>query len=190
MAVQKRLYWGKHCCCFWFGQNDRRIEPRVIAESLNIPNTVVFRILKENLERTNCVQVLFHTPWHLSKGKFEAHLGKTLSRWPMQTNIFLTNLLREIRSGDLPVTPKQSNRVLNGVVRLPLGQRNWNSKGPTSRKRWQIFESQGVVHKESVPEGKTVIAEFYIGVIDRFLKIIQRVPPAVFCSREFFLVAR
>ena len=52
-----------------------------------------------------------------------------------------------------------------------------------------FFDSQGVVHKEFVPEGKTVNAEFYKGVIDRILKRIQRVCPAAFHSR-FFLVAR
>jgi hypothetical protein len=51
-----------------------------------------------------------------------------------------------------------------------------------------IFDSQGVVHREFVPEGKTVTAEFYKGVMDRFLKRIQRVRPAVFCSRDFSLL--
>jgi len=44
------------------------------------------------------------------------------------------------------------------------------------------------VHKEFVPEGKTVNAEFYIGVMDRLLKRIQPVRPAAFCSRDFFLL--
>jgi len=43
------------------------------------------------------------------------------------------------------------------------------------------------VHKEFVPEGKTVNAEFYKAVMDRLLKRIQWVCPAAFCSREFFL---
>jgi hypothetical protein len=51
-----------------------------------------------------------------------------------------------------------------------------------------FFDSQGVVHKEFVPEGKTVNAEFYKGVMDRLLKRIQRVRPAAFCSRDFFLL--
>jgi hypothetical protein len=51
-----------------------------------------------------------------------------------------------------------------------------------------FFYSQGVVHKEYVPEGKTVNAEFYKGVMDCLLKGIQRVRPAVFCSRDFFLL--
>jgi len=35
--------------------------------------------------------------------------------------------------------------------------------------------------------GKTVNAEFYKGVINRLLKRIQRVRPATFFSRDFFL---
>jgi len=51
-----------------------------------------------------------------------------------------------------------------------------------------FFDSQGVVHKEFVPVGKTVNAEFYKGVIDGLLKLIQRIRPAAFCCRDFFLL--
>jgi len=51
-----------------------------------------------------------------------------------------------------------------------------------------FFDSQGVVHEEFVPGGKTVYAEFYRGVMDRLLKRIQRVCPAAFCSRDFVLL--
>jgi len=51
-----------------------------------------------------------------------------------------------------------------------------------------FFDSQGVVHKEFVPEGKRVNAEFYTGVMDRLLKRIQPVRPAAFCSRDLFLL--
>jgi len=44
------------------------------------------------------------------------------------------------------------------------------------------------VHKESVPERKTVNAEFYKGVMDCLLKCIQQVRPAAFCSQDFFLL--
>ena len=44
------------------------------------------------------------------------------------------------------------------------------------------------MHKEFVPEGNTVNAEFYDGVMDRFQKDIKRVRQAVFCSRDFFLL--
>jgi hypothetical protein len=51
-----------------------------------------------------------------------------------------------------------------------------------------FFDSQGIVHKEFLPEGKTVNAEFYKGVMDCLLKRIQQVCPAVFCSQDFFLL--
>jgi hypothetical protein len=44
------------------------------------------------------------------------------------------------------------------------------------------------VHKEYVPEGKTINAEFYKGITNHLLKRIQRVHPAAFCSRDFFLL--
>jgi hypothetical protein len=44
------------------------------------------------------------------------------------------------------------------------------------------------VNKEFVPERKTVNAEFYKEVMNRLLKRIQRVRPAAFCSRDFFLL--
>ena len=45
------------------------------------------------------------------------------------------------------------------------------------------------MHKEFVTEGKkTVNVEFYKGVLNRLLKRIQRVRPAAFCCRDFFLL--
>jgi hypothetical protein len=51
-----------------------------------------------------------------------------------------------------------------------------------------FFDCQGEVHKEFVPEGKTVNAKCYKGVMDRLLKRIQRVRPAAFCSKDFVLL--
>ena len=44
------------------------------------------------------------------------------------------------------------------------------------------------MHKEIVPEGKTVNAEIYKAAMDRLLKRIQRARPAAFCCRDFFLL--
>jgi hypothetical protein len=51
-----------------------------------------------------------------------------------------------------------------------------------------FFDSQGIVHKEFVPKGMTVNAEYYEGVMDCLLKCIRQVRPAAFCSRGFFLL--
>jgi hypothetical protein len=48
-----------------------------------------------------------------------------------------------------------------------------------------FFDSQGVVYKEFISEGKTVNAEFYKGVMDHLLKRIQRICPAAFYSQDF-----
>jgi len=65
--------------------------------------------------------------------------------------------------------------------------------GPETKRKiseWRhvdiFFDSQGVLHKEFVPEEKIGNAKFYKGVMDRLLKRIQRVRPAAFCSRDFF----
>jgi len=51
-----------------------------------------------------------------------------------------------------------------------------------------FFDSQGIVHKEFVPEGKTVNADFCKGVMDCLPKHIQRVRPAMFCFQDFILL--
>jgi hypothetical protein len=51
-----------------------------------------------------------------------------------------------------------------------------------------FFNSQGVLRKEFVPEGKTVNAEFYKGLKDHLLKHIQWVRTSAFCSRDCFLL--
>jgi len=63
----------------------------------------------------------------------------------------------------------------------------WMKKLKFQRSRIKImltifFNSQGTVHTEFVPEGKTVNAEFYKAVMDHLLKHIQQVCPAAFCS--------
>ena len=63
-------------------KNDRRIASRMIAESLNIPKTVVLRILKDVLGKRK----LFAR--FVPRSNIESHLAKTLWRWPMQTKIF------------------------------------------------------------------------------------------------------
>jgi hypothetical protein len=44
------------------------------------------------------------------------------------------------------------------------------------------------VHKEFVPEVKTINAKFNKGVMDHLLKRFQRLRPTAFCCRDFFLL--
>jgi hypothetical protein len=57
---------------------------------------------------------------------------------------------------------------------------------PKERKNEQIknmlicfFDSQGVVHKEFVPEGQTVHKQYYREVLERLRKRVHRVRPQI-----------
>ena len=51
-----------------------------------------------------------------------------------------------------------------------------------------FFDSQGTVHKELVQEGCTLNAEHYAGVLDRLISRIRRIRPALYLTRDFFLL--
>jgi hypothetical protein len=96
----------------------------MIEESLNIPKTIVLQILKEDLGKKKLCACF--VPHCLTPEQSEARVtsSQDIIAIAMQTKMFLTKLLREMRPGVSPMTPKQSNRVLNGLVRHPLGRRN------------------------------------------------------------------
>jgi hypothetical protein len=105
-------------------KNDRRIASRIIAESLKIPKTLALWILKEVLGKRKMY------------ARFVPHLLTPKQREDRVTSCqdiiamadadkhFLTELLRDMRSSVLPMTPKHSDRVLNGLVKHPLGRRS------------------------------------------------------------------
>jgi len=51
-----------------------------------------------------------------------------------------------------------------------------------------FFDVEGVIHREFVPEGQKVNAEFYVGILDQLLKRIRRVRTAKFQPNEWFLL--
>jgi len=96
----------------------------MMAESLNIPKTAVLLILKDDLgKRKLCARFIPHS---LTPEQREDRITSCQDIIVMVNadKIFLTRLLRGMRPGVLPMTPKQSDRVLNVLVRHPLSQRN------------------------------------------------------------------
>jgi hypothetical protein len=89
-------------------KNDRRIASRMIAESLNIPKTVVLWILKEDLgKRKLCARFVPHslTPEQRAKERSSHILPRHIVMANADKN-FLTKLLWEMRPGVLPMTLK------------------------------------------------------------------------------------
>jgi hypothetical protein len=96
----------------------------MIVESLNIPKTVVLRILKEDLGKIKlCARFVPHSLTPEKRDDRVTSCQNIIAMADADT-MFLKTLLREMRPGVLPVTPKQRDRVLNGLVRHPLGRRN------------------------------------------------------------------
>jgi hypothetical protein len=95
-----------------------------------------------------------------------------------------------MRPDVLPMTPKRSEIILNGLVRSPRPKRLKFQRSRIKTMLIIFLDSQGVVHKEFVLEGKTVNAEFYKGVMDRLLKCIQRFRPAALEIFSFCTIMR
>jgi len=51
-----------------------------------------------------------------------------------------------------------------------------------------FFDWQSVIHKEFVPEGETLNAVYYKGVMERLLNIRRRVRPGMCESGDWFLL--
>jgi len=160
-----------------------------IAEYLNIPKTLVLRILKQDLgKRKLCARFVPHC---------------------------LTPEQREDRVTSCQDIIKMADAGKFFFNKIATGDEAWcfafdpktkwqNSEwaGETSpRPKKLIFERshikamliilltlQVIVHKEFIPEGKTIIAELYKGIMDHLLKRIQRVRPATLCSQDFLLL--
>jgi hypothetical protein len=93
----------------------------MITESLNVPKTVVFRILKEDLgKRKLCARFVPHSLTPEQREDQFTSCQDVIAMADKDKNI-LTKLLREMIPGVLPVTLKQSDRVLKGLVRHHLG---------------------------------------------------------------------
>jgi hypothetical protein len=100
---------------------DCQIASRMIAESLNIPKTVVPQILKEDLgKRKLCEHSVPHSLTPEQREDPVTSCQDIIVMADADKNI-LTILLQEMRPGVLSMTQKQSDSVLKGKARHPLG---------------------------------------------------------------------
>ena len=161
----------------------------MIAESLNIPTDVVLRILKEDLgKRKLCASFV---PRSLTPEQREERVASSQDAVAMADAD--KRFLNKIITGNEtwccaydPETKRHNSEWVGETSPRPKKLKFRRSRIETMLVTF--FDSQGVEHKEFVLEGKMVNAEFYNGVMDRLLKRIQRVRPAAFCSRDFFLL--
>jgi len=101
--------------------NGRRIASRMIAESLNIPKTVVLRIMKENLgKRKLCARFVPHSLTPEQREDRVTSCRDIITMADAEQNFFIKTI-----TGDdtwcFAYDPEKKDRVLNGLVRHPLG---------------------------------------------------------------------
>jgi len=148
----------------------------MIAESLNIPKTLVLRILKEDLgKRKLSARFVRHS---LTTDQREDRVTSCQDIIEMvdADNIFFNKIINGDGTWCFAHNPKTKRQTSEWVGEKKLKFQRSNIKTMFTI----FFDGQGVAHKEFVPEGKTVNSEFYKGVLDRLLKRVQRVRPAAF----------
>ena len=102
-------------------------------------------------------------------------------------NVFGKISLPVTKHGVSPMIWPPNHRVQSGWGKTLENQRNCDfKKSGVMRMLIVFFEAEGVIHREFVPEGQKVNAEFYVGVLDRLLKRIRRVRTAKLQSSEWF----
>ena len=170
-------------------KNDRRIALRMIAESLKIPKTAILRILKEVLgKRKLCARFIPHSLTHEQK-EDRVTFCKDIIAMADADKHFLNKIISGNETWCFACDPeikRQSSEWIGETS--PRPKKLKFQRSPIKTMLIIFFDSQVVLHKEFVPEGKTVNSEFYKGVMDRLLKRIQRVRPTGFCSRDCFLL--
>jgi hypothetical protein len=148
----------------------------MIAESFNIPKTVVLRILREDLgKRKLCERFVSHSLTPEQREDQVTYCQDIIAMADADKNLF-----NKLFTGDEtwcfaydPETKRQSSEWVGETS--PRPKKLIIPKVPHQDHVDNFFDSQDVVHEEFVPEGKKVNAEFYKRVMDRLLKRIQRV---------------
>jgi hypothetical protein len=171
-------------------KNDRRSASRMIAESLNIPRTLVLRILEGDLgKRRLCAHFVPHSLTPLEQREDRVTSCQDIIAMVDADRYFFNKIITGDETWCFAYdseTKRQSSEWVGDISPQPKKLKfQWSC---IKTMLIIFFDSQGLVHKEFVPEGKIVNAEFYKGIMDHLLKRIHQVRPAAFCCRDFFLL--
>ena len=117
-------------------KNDHWIASRMIAESLNIPKTVVLRILREYLgKRKLCACFVPHSLTPEQREDWVTSCQDIITRADADKHFFNITI-----TGDdtwcFACDPETKWQSSVWACETSLSQRNWNSKGPASRPCW------------------------------------------------------
>lgn len=168
---------------------DRNTSCRLIEEQTGIPKSTAQRIIRQDLQKKKiCARFVPHALTSEQRKQRVAHSHELLKMAKTHQNFF-----DSIVTGDEswcfaydPTTKRQSAEWIGEDSPRPTKLRFQKSKVKTML--IIFFDSRGIIHKEFVPQGTTVTASYYVGVLDRLFKRMGRVRSDLWMSRSFFLL--
>lgn len=159
-------------------RSDRCVSARLIEEMTGIPKSVVHRILTDDLGKKKiCARFVPHS---LSKEQKDMRVShcKDMKSAKEKDPVFMSSIV----TGDEtwcfqyePLTKRQS-----AIWKSPDEPKEKKVRMQKSRIKTMLtvfFDSKGIIHKEFIPEGQTVNAQCYLGVLKRLWGRIYRVRP-------------
>jgi len=159
------------------------------AESLNIPKNVVLRILKEDLgKRKLCARFVPHSLTPEQREDQVTSYQDIIAMANADKKFFFNKIIIGDESWCFaydPETKRQTSERLGETSPWPKKLKFHRSPLKTMLTIFSRLPRRSIQRIHTRGE-KTVNAEFYKGAMDRLLKRIQRVRPAVFCSPDFF----
>lgn len=168
---------------------DRRMTLRLMAEELNINKETIRQILHEDLGmRKICAKFVPHNLTDEQKQRRVEACEDFVQN--CRDN---ANFLNCIVTGDEswvfqydPETKRQSMQWAGKTSPRPKKFRLQKSRIKTML--IVFFDTQGIIHKEFVPEGQSVNGAYYLEVMKRLLKRISRVRPQFREKGSWFLL--
>ena len=162
-------------------RSDRRLTVRMISSVLNLNRQTVHEILTFKLGTQKiCANLV---PKILTNEQNENRRNvclDLLERIKNNRNIFKYDITSD-ETRILEYDPHTKRQSLEWHTSNSLGPK----KARMSKSKIQtmlicfFFDSQGVVHKEFVPQGQTVDKQYYREVLERLIKRVHRVRPEI-----------
>ncbi|KAL4085370.1 hypothetical protein QTP88_027229 [Uroleucon formosanum] len=161
-------------------RSDRRLTVRMIGEQLGLTHTIVHQILTNDLEmRKICAKMV---PKILSQDQKDNRRDRCLDFLEQIENY--PSFLERVITGDEswifeydPETMRQSQEWHTSAS--PRQKKGRMSKSKIKSMLICFFDSQGIVHKEFVPQGQTMNQKFYKEVLEKLRKRVICVRPKI-----------
>lgn len=160
--------------------SDRRLSVRMVAEKLGLDKMVVHKIISEDLGmRKICAKLVPKVLTEQQKENREA-VAKDLLERIEEDPQFFDNVITGDESWFFEYDPETKRQSCEWHT--PQSPRQKKARMSKSRMKAMLivfFDNKGVVHSEFVPEGRTVTGAFYVEVLKRLQRRVNRVRPQI-----------